>query len=309
MKVVLVPVTYQGTALQVSATRVENYRMKMLTNYPVSATNFTVTLSDTPLVWNDTVSETTQSTWESLLAAVQSRRTADDVSGDTFYFALLHPGDDFCSSGCIAGIAPLNYSNAPSSQVGVGLYHATFPGDVFVHEIGHSLGRRHTSCSNGDPPDDQDASYPYAGGKIGVWGTEISDSATTLHPDTAPDFMGYCDDDWISDYTYEAIYTALQQVHSRISSSRASFALPISWLRISQIGATLSLREPIKLREEPGGEAVAVSYLDADGVTIEEATAYRTLIADLPDSSSVILPLAPEGAVAVQLDGYGQLAL
>jgi hypothetical protein len=45
-----------------------------------------------------------------------------------------------------------------------------------------------------------DPNYPYAGGVTGQWGYDLV--AGTLKPPTNTDLMGYCGNNWISDYTY-----------------------------------------------------------------------------------------------------------
>ena len=45
-----------------------------------------------------------------------------------------------------------------------------------------------------------DPSFPYAGGTIGVFGYDLSNSVLRLP--SSVDLMGYCSNPWISDYTY-----------------------------------------------------------------------------------------------------------
>jgi hypothetical protein len=81
------------------------------------------------------------------------------------------------------------------------------PGDagrVVAHELGHTWGRRHSFCG-GPPAGTVDALYPYADGKIGVFGFDVSGG--NLKAPTVPDIMGYCVNPtpWTSDYTYKGV--------------------------------------------------------------------------------------------------------
>ena len=72
--------------------------------------------------------------------------------------------------------------------------------DAATHEIGHNFGRMHTAgcgAANTDP------NYPYPYGLIGQFGFRFSDQF--LVPKTYNDIMNYCDNQWISDYTYKAL--------------------------------------------------------------------------------------------------------
>ena len=68
---------------------------------------------------------------------------------------------------------------------------------VAAHEWGHNWGRQHAPC--GDPAN-PDPNFPYGGGVTGVYGYD--QVGQVVKPPTAHDLMGYCSNDWISDYTY-----------------------------------------------------------------------------------------------------------
>ena len=69
-----------------------------------------------------------------------------------------------------------------------------------MHEVGHEQGRYHAPCSTSGA----DANFPYAGGSIGVWGYDIL-SKQFFSPTRGKDMMGYCPNEWVSDYTYAAL--------------------------------------------------------------------------------------------------------
>ena len=72
--------------------------------------------------------------------------------------------------------------------------------ETFAHELGHNMSLFHALCSGdeGGP----DVSYPYEGGRIGVWGWDSRDGGSLVDPTTAVDFMTYCDPTWVSDYYF-----------------------------------------------------------------------------------------------------------
>lgn len=105
-------------------------------------------------------------------------------------------------------------------------------GDWYAaHEIGHTLGRGHPYQNSDDPNtevregcghDPADYSYPYDGARIGpahgmnddMYGFDVGDPAFNLpfrvYPDVSwYDVMSYCPYEWISDYTYEAMYDSM----------------------------------------------------------------------------------------------------
>ena len=80
-------------------------------------------------------------------------------------------------------------------------YQSSAPG-VFAHEEGHNFNRPHSPCGGAGSPD---PNYPYAGGVIGVPGWDVFASSNNLKRSISailPDIMGYCSNQWISDYVY-----------------------------------------------------------------------------------------------------------
>ena len=78
--------------------------------------------------------------------------------------------------------------------VSVGLASA----GIYAHELGHNMNLRHAPCGGAGRPD---PNYPYPNGIIGIWGYDIHESEL-LDPMDHNDVMGYCSDDWISDYHF-----------------------------------------------------------------------------------------------------------
>lgn len=83
------------------------------------------------------------------------------------------------------------------------------------HELAHTYGRKHPGFCGGNSHDDDD--YPYIDGITGQTGFDLGDAALGLSMDVYPgnihhDLMTYCDDQWMSDYTYEGIMDYLEDL-------------------------------------------------------------------------------------------------
>ena len=74
------------------------------------------------------------------------------------------------------------------------------PEYVMAHELGHTMNLLHTPCGGAN---NQDPSYPYSNGSIGVWGYDFRDGGSLVAPHNA-DLMSYCGTGvlWISDYHF-----------------------------------------------------------------------------------------------------------
>jgi probable HAF family extracellular repeat protein len=99
-----------------------------------------------------------------------------------------------------------------------------------AHEIGHALGREHAPFCKAEradtnpPGSTETGRFPYASPKIGepdqlkFFGFDMGEARLNLDPSPiypwATDIMSYCDDEWISQYTYEGLYASLRGVSS-----------------------------------------------------------------------------------------------
>jgi hypothetical protein len=127
--------------------------------------------------------------WSQILSELNALRTAD---GSTRYYVGV------VKVGYSSGIAGLGYVPGRSTLT---WDHIGSADGVVAHELGHNFGRFHAPCGG---PGGPDPSYPYAGGLIGVYGYDIA-ANTLKNPGTVSDLMGYCNNTWISDYTFNAV--------------------------------------------------------------------------------------------------------
>jgi hypothetical protein len=126
--------------------------------------------------------------WNKIVAEILALRTAGTTY--KYYYGVVNPS----YTGGVAGVgyvgtaAAIGWDKLPSGSA------------VAAHEWGHNWDRDHAPCGNATNPD---AQYPYSGGEIGVIGYDFG--TATLKPADSHDIMGYCDKEWVSDYTYQKI--------------------------------------------------------------------------------------------------------
>jgi hypothetical protein len=141
------------------------------------------------------------SDWERLLILVTYIWQTEGYPNQYFYGLV----DSYCGGTCIAGIGWLG-SKAAVGWNGWSVAH-NGASTTHAHEVGHNHGRLHApACGAGNP----DPNYPYASGYIGDvdnpnFGFDVL--TYSIKPYTSYfDLMGYCSNEWISDYTYEALF-------------------------------------------------------------------------------------------------------
>jgi len=140
-------------------------------------------------------------------------RVDEEALPEVFYYGLI----DVCSGGLggAGGLANGIPSDPTSPDVayqrvssGLSLpSNPEFSADTFVHEVGHSLGRRHVACSGeeGGP----DPTYPIEGGDLGEWGFGVVDFQLR-HPTVYKDYMTYCNPAWVSTWGLNKVYPVIR---------------------------------------------------------------------------------------------------
>ncbi|MFN8979288.1 MAG: hypothetical protein ACK5ZZ_12005 [Gemmatimonadaceae bacterium] len=126
--------------------------------------------------------------WLTVLNEINVLRTTDGAPSTTHYYGVVKVNytSGIAGYGYLPGRAAIGWDYLPSGDL------------VAAHEWGHNFSRGHAPCGvSGDP------GYPYAGGVIGQWGW--NSATNTLVSPSATDLMGYCNNNWISDYTWSAV--------------------------------------------------------------------------------------------------------
>jgi len=96
-----------------------------------------------------------------------------------------------------------------------------------AHEIGHALGRKHVLCQGDEAG--WDRNYPHTNGLISTaqtgddafFGFDAGNLPDGIYGPAWSDVMSYCDFQWISDYTTEALMDKMQDDLARASSGSA----------------------------------------------------------------------------------------
>lgn len=155
--------------------------------------------------------------WTQILSELKAKRAADPDGSSRYYYGVVKPTYS-------SGIAGIGFVGSP---VAIG-WDKSGADQVAAHEWGHNWGRQHAPCGSAGNPD---PNYPYANGAIGVFGFDVA--AQSIKPPTYSDLMGYCNNEWISDYTYTAVMD-YRGAHADVESAFAQAMQPclLVWGRI-----------------------------------------------------------------------------
>lgn len=128
--------------------------------------------------------------WLAVLSELNALRVADGSAAH--YYGVV-------STSYSSGVA--GYAFVPG-RVAMGWDRVNSAGRVAAHELGHNFGRQHVAaCGSAGSID---SNYPYAGGVIGNTGWNAGTGA--LVSSSITDIMGYCGAQWVSDYTWNAVF-------------------------------------------------------------------------------------------------------
>lgn len=227
LKVMLVPVDYQWPdppRLAIpTADDVQLFHDQLLMQNPLQSIDIRV--RDEPLVYDERVTNLGE-----LLVPTSILKQQDGADANVYYHSLLDVGGS--SVNMVAGIAFLANANMGDGdrRVAATVFHKIIkPADeetgdpevvypptnsarTFVHEVGHNQGLSHVYCPGADSAG-PDPSYPYEDGKIGVYGFGIRDYHIYT-PGASHDYMSYCGNSWVSDWTWNKTYNRIFELTS-----------------------------------------------------------------------------------------------
>lgn len=208
LKTVVVPFIYDdgegcSTTPDTSDDTMQLFQDLMYMQNPIERLDFTL---HEPIEWNEPLQGFYQ-----LNQFMAGLRFDEGASPETYYYGLV----DVCDSGLggAGGQAidiptdPVN-PDAASSRVSSGLsLGADWSAETFVHEVGHSQGRRHVAC-NGEEAG-ANPSYPHKGGDVGEWGFGVIDFGLR-HPTFYKDYMTYCHPTWVGTWGWNKVYPVIR---------------------------------------------------------------------------------------------------
>lgn len=296
VRIEFIPLVVNGIEAATDTGRLDAMRDFMEAMYPVSAVEYTV---GAPLQANSSVSANGNG-WDQTLQQLQGRHQSDDAPNDLYYYGLMQPAaslNQYCQGGCVAGIGYVPEANSfyAHTRVATGIsYDNDASWTTMAHEVGHNHGREHAPCGGAA----QAGYFPYQGAIIGWWGFYYPD--TLIAGDQATDIMGYCQNQWISDFTYKAIMDRVAVINGATSwinpNPKGTWEVIVS----SAFGASWGVA--------PQGEVTAVgaaepaSVLDAAGNEIAQVTVYRSKMDHL-SGASIMVPTAQAGWHAIAVKG------
>jgi len=303
LKVVIVPVKYDtdssGRLPDVSEAQLAEYKKTMMGLYPTSDVQVT---AREPYSWTTTISANGTG-FDGVLNAMVSLRRRDRAADDVYYYGVFTPVasfESFCRRGCVTGLSGLVDDAGDAylrASVGLG-YSGEDSANTMAHEIGHAHGRNHAPCGGAGGPDRQ---FPYKGGVIGTWGYNIL-TKSFISPEDGTDMMGYCDNAWVSDYTYSALFDRITAVNGGQPAQQGAQASgngggsSFRSVTFDGNGVATSV-ETITLDKAPTRGAVRdVEYLGTSGQVMARAQAHVYKYDHLP-GGIVVMP-ADAGSLA-----------
>ncbi|MGH7513437.1 MAG: hypothetical protein ACREOQ_11000 [Gemmatimonadales bacterium] len=238
--------------------------------------------------------------WTTILSQVDALRAADGTT--RYYFGVINPSysSGIAGIGYVGGKTALGWDKSGADMVA-------------AHEWGHNWGRNHSPCGGAGNPD---PNYPYPGGTIGVYGLDVA--TLSLKPPSYTDLMGYCNNEWISDYTYEGVL-AWRQAAPDVATAFTQAMQPclLVWGRIENGVPVLEPAFQIVTRPSlpARGGSYSVEGRDAVGGRLFHLSFTPETVADDPNGGrhfAFAVPLQPDRAArldAIRLNVPGRPAV
>lgn len=235
--------------------------------------------------------------WNTIVGEILALRSTE--SNSRYYYGVMNPSysSGVAGVGFIGAEAAIGWDKLPSGS------------SVAAHEWGHNWNRQHAPCGGAGNPD---GSYPYTGGEIGVIGYDLVNAE--IKPADSHDLMGYCDGEWISDYTYKGVMS-FRSTEPSLSGGMAEAVQPalLVWGRIENGRAVL---EPaFRITARPNLPRRSGPYRlegrAADGARVFGLDFTPLEVGDDPSGArhfAFTVPLAPERAArlaSLHLEGGG----
>lgn len=270
LRVVVAPFSYEndgsGRLPDLSDEAMERLRLRLKSLYPVSDVELTVR---DPEPWNGFLGPGGEG-WQAIGFRIFQMREEDGATDDVYYYGLFNPTESvqqFCAGGCLLGVTLLNDSPPDTGSVqlrlAIGVGFDEVVDDTTAHELGHAHGRPHAPCGPpGNLPDGIDPEYPHTGAELGTWAWDVVQERL-VDPGENTDIMGYCADQFVSDYTWERLYDRTQNVNAGLSIEG-----DLTWDLFSWDGEQVAWQQTLRSAPMAGRRVEATASRDGQPVPV-----------------------------------------
>lgn len=294
-----IPVVHDGRAPDTSSEVLEIFAREVMRQYPATALRWDL---GEPIVSDQTGVLLDLGL---TLDQVTALREAENPPDNVYYYGVVDPAAqlaEYCDGGCTTGIAwmlPSVNEYAVPHRCGVGIGFGTYGANTFAHELGHNLGRDHAPCGT-----EGDTNYPYPEASIGVWGYDPV-GGVLKDPALFKDLMGYCEPNWVSDYTYEGVFHRVAAVQAALGrqlqkSSPNSEMGQQTWASFIVTERTVKWSRPQTKPGAPTETPEKGIVYDIDGMPLAEVEVHRFFMGD-GGGYKVFVPPQQPGWFAVGL--------
>ncbi len=208
LKITLVPFNYNSgdgcnTKPDISEKTMKIFQDSMYMMNPVDTLEFTLHES---IDWNQKLTDFNQ-----LNEFMSGLRADEGAEPERYYYGLVN----VCEGG-LGGAGGKAYGIPMGAKMGDAWQRVSsglsidveFSSETFVHEVGHSQGRRHVDCGGAAG---FDPSYPWDNGEIHDWGFGVV-NFRLYHPTVNKDYMTYCHPVWASSWGWNKVYPNIQEL-------------------------------------------------------------------------------------------------